>query len=90
MIINAEGAIGDGPVDAPKCDLNGQTCYLLRSPRAAAVAMRHLAGDGAIVVANIANNHLHDAGPGGVAATIAALDSAGVLVTGADTIRPSR
>jgi hypothetical protein len=86
VIINAEGAIGEGPVDAPKCDLNGQTCYLLRSPREAARAMRHLGGDGAVVVANIANNHLHDAGPGGVAATIAALDSAGVLVTGADTI----
>jgi hypothetical protein len=86
VIINAEGAIGDGPVDAPKCDLDGQACYLLRSPRAAARAMRHLAGDGAVVVANIANNHLHDAGAGGVVATIAALDSAGVLVTGADTI----
>ncbi len=48
--------------------------------------MRRLAGDGAIVVANIANNHLHDAGHGGVVATISALDSAGVLVTGADTI----
>ena len=35
VIINAEGAIGDGPVDAPKCDLDGQACYLLRSPRAA-------------------------------------------------------
>jgi hypothetical protein len=86
VIINAEGAIGDGPVDAPKCDLDRETCYLLRSPPEAARAMRHLGDSTTIVVANVANNHLHDAGMGGVTSTLAALDSAGVLVTGADTV----
>src|SRR4029077_12212074 len=85
VVINAEGAIGDGPIDVPKCELDRETCYLLRSPPAAARAMRRLADSGAGVVANVANNHLHDAGAGGVASTLAALDSAGVLVTGADT-----
>ncbi len=86
VVINAEGAIGDGPIDVPKCELDRETCYLLRSPPAAARAMRRLADSGAVVVANVANNHLHDAGAGGVASTLAALDSAGVLVTGADTV----
>jgi len=86
VVINVEGAIGDGPVDAPKCDLTRKTCYLLRAPSAAAHGIRQAADSGTVVVANVANNHLHDAGVAGVAATIAALDSAGVLVTGADTI----
>ncbi len=86
VVINAEGTIGDGPVDAPKCDLDHETCYLLRAPPEAARAIRHIAGSGAIVVANVANNHLHDAGPAGVASTLAMLDSAGVLVAGADTV----
>jgi hypothetical protein len=86
VIINAEGAIGDGPVDAPKCDLDRETCYLLRAPPDAARAMRHLGDSGTVVVANVANNHLHDAGIAGVASTLSALDSAGVLVTGADTV----
>jgi hypothetical protein len=86
VIVNVEGAIGDGPVTDPKCDLTRNTCYLLRSPSEAARAIRHLADSGSIVVANVANNHLHDAGAAGVAATLAALDSAGVLVTGADTV----
>jgi hypothetical protein len=37
------------------------------------------------VVANLANNHAFDAGDQGFRATISWLDSAGVLVTGADT-----
>jgi hypothetical protein len=86
VIINAEGAIGEGPVDVPKCDLDRETCYLLRSPRGAARAMHQLGDSGALVVANVANNHMHDAGIAGVASTVAALDSAGVLVTGADTV----
>ena len=52
----------------------------------AARAIRHLADSGTVVVANVANNHLHDAGAAGVAATLDALDRAGVLVTGADTV----
>lgn len=86
VIVNVEGAIGDGPVTDPKCDLTRQNCYLLRAPSEAARAIRHLADSGSVVVANVANNHLHDAGAAGVAATLAALDSAGVLVTGADTV----
>ena len=86
VVINAEGTIGEGPVDMPKCDLGRETCYLLRAPPAAARAIRHIADSGAVVVANVANNHLHDAGPAGVASTLATLDSAGVLVTGADTV----
>ena len=86
MVINAEGTIGAGPVDMPKCDLDGETCYLLRAPPEAARAIRHIADSGAVVVANVANNHLHDAGPAGVASTLAMLDSAGVVVTGADTV----
>lgn len=86
VVVNAEGAIGDGPVDTPKCDLTRQNCYLLRAPSEAGRAIRHLADSGTVVVANVANNHLHDAGVAGVVATVDALDSAGVLVTGADTV----
>ena len=48
---------------------------------------RHrLGGPTARVVGNVANNHSHDAGSDGLLTSIALLDSAGVHVTGADTL----
>jgi hypothetical protein len=58
---------------------------MLRQPPAAATALRGLGDTTTIVVANLANNHAHDAGPSGFAHTAAALGAAGVRVTGADT-----
>lgn len=84
VLVNAEGAIGGGPIIDPKC-LPGHTCYSLRSSPIAAHALRTLADTPTVVVANVANNHTRDAGAGGFATTVMLLDSAGVLVTGADT-----
>ena len=82
VLLNIEGAIGDGP--ATKCAKASKTCYGLRMPAAAAPAVRSI-NDSAAVVGNIANNHAHDAGDEGFAETRLRLDSAGVLVTGADS-----
>src|SRR6202035_1830886 len=60
-------------------------CFSLRSAAEAAPALRTIADPPAIVVANVANNHTGDAGPTGLASTVALLDSAGLLVTGTDT-----
>jgi poly-gamma-glutamate capsule biosynthesis protein CapA/YwtB (metallophosphatase superfamily) len=86
VLFNAEGAIGDGVVLDPKCHPGHQLCYALRSRAVAASALRTLADTPAVVVANVANNHAHDAGAAGFDLTVALLDSAGVRVTGADTI----
>ncbi len=85
VLVNAEGAIGGGPVIDPKCLPGHPTCYSLRSSPMAARALRTLADTPAVVVANVANNHTRDAGDAGFAMTVALLDSAGLLVTGADT-----
>jgi hypothetical protein len=85
VLLNAEGAIGDGPSVETKCILGRPFCYLLRMPAAAARALRGVADSPAVVIANVANNHAHDAGDAGFRATVAILDSAGVRVTGADT-----
>jgi len=85
-LVNAEGAIGDGPVPAPKCAPGRAHCFMLRQPLAAAAALRHLGDSGTAVVANLANNHAHDAGSAGFARTVGALTAAGVRVTGADTV----
>lgn len=82
VLLNIEGAIGDGP--ATKCATASKSCYGLRMPSAAAPALRAL-NDSAVVVGNIANNHAHDAGDDGFTETRRRLDSAGVLVTGADS-----
>lgn len=82
VLLNAEGAIGDGP--ATKCAPGEKNCFGLRMPAAAAQAMRGVNAR-ATVVANLANNHAHDAGDDGFAETLRRLDSAGVRVTGADS-----
>lgn len=83
VLVNVEGAIGDGPV-VPKCGKRAQHCFAFRQPTSAASALRHLA-DSAAVVGNVANNHARDAGDDGFTRSVASLTAAGVLVTGADT-----
>jgi hypothetical protein len=85
VLVNIEGAIGDGPA-FKKCGPKSRSCFAFRQPPAAADALRHLGGPTARVVGNLANNHSHDAGPEGLAMTRALLDSAGVQITGADTL----
>ena len=85
LLINVEGAIGEGPF-TNKCRPRSTSCYAFRSPPSAAGALRRLGSERARVVGNVANNHSHDVGRPGFEATIRELDSAGVFVTGADTL----
>lgn len=85
VLLNVEGAIGDGPVKESKCGRHSKNCYAFRQPAGTADALRRVA-DSAAVVGNVANNHSHDAGAAGLRATISSLTRAGVLVTGADTL----
>jgi poly-gamma-glutamate capsule biosynthesis protein CapA/YwtB (metallophosphatase superfamily) len=85
VMVNVEGAIGDGPAEK-KCGKKSTSCFAFRSPPSAAGALRRLGPDQARVIGNVANNHSHDAGGSGLARSIALLDSAGVSVTGADTL----
>lgn len=85
VLVNIEGAIGDGP-SVKKCGPKSTSCYAFRQPPAAAGAIRRLGNPAARVVGNVANNHSHDAGAGGLTMTLALLASAGVQVTGADTL----
>ena len=85
VLINVEGAIGEGPA-TKKCGAKSTSCYAFRSPPASAGAIARLGDPATRVVGNVANNHSHDAGGDGLLATIALLDSAGVRVTGADTL----
>ena len=82
VLLNAEGAIGDGV--ATKCVKGAKNCFSMRMPASAAAALRGV-NERAVVVANVANNHAHDAGDDGFAETLRRLDSAGVRVTGADS-----
>jgi hypothetical protein len=84
VLVNVEGAIGDGPAPR-KCAPRSTLCFMLRQPPGAAPALRHM-NDSAAVVGNVANNHAHDAGDAGFAVTRDLLAKAGVLVTGADTL----
>lgn len=84
VLLNVEGAIGEGPA-LRKCAARSTLCYSLRQPPAAATALRHV-NDLAVVVGNVANNHAHDAGDAGFDVTRQLLAEAGVLVTGADTL----
>jgi poly-gamma-glutamate capsule biosynthesis protein CapA/YwtB (metallophosphatase superfamily) len=84
VLINVEGAIGDGPV-ATKCRRGGSMCYQFRQQVEAAAALRGLLPHGA-VVGNVANNHAMDAGPDGYQATRRHLGEAGIRVTGGDTL----
>src|SRR6476661_3975737 len=85
VMINVEGAIGDGPAEK-KCKPKSTSCFAFRSPSPAAAAIRGLGSESAQVVGNVANNHSHDAGGSGFLRTRAMLDSAGVGVTGVDTL----
>lgn len=85
VLLNVEGAIGDGPA-TKKCGPKSKSCYAFRSAPSAAGALRRVAPDNARVVGNVANNHSHDAGSDGLRTTMALLDSAGVHVTGVDTL----
>ena len=84
VMVNVEGAIGDGPVPT-KCLPGSTRCYQFRQDPAAARALRSLAPH-AMVVGNVANNHAMDTGREGFDATTNHLREAGVLVTGADTV----
>jgi len=85
VLLNIEGAIGAGPAPR-KCGPKSTSCFAFRQPPNAASALRKLADSTVSIVGNVANNHSHDAGPDGREATIAQLDSAGIRVTGADTL----
>jgi hypothetical protein len=85
LLLNVEGAVGDGDSPIDKCASSTSGCYALRMPLAAAHAIRRV-NPTAIVVANLANNHARDAGAEGLAETVRALRDAGVVVTGLDTL----
>jgi hypothetical protein len=85
VMLNVEGAIGEGPAEK-KCGPRSTSCYAFRSPSSAAAAIRSLGSETARVIGNVANNHSHDAGGSGLLLTRALLDSAGVQVTGVDTL----
>ena len=84
-ILNIEGAIGDGPAPQ-KCGPRSTSCFAFRQPPTAAVALRRAIDSATIVIGNVANNHSRDAGDAGRAATVDSLQSAGLFVTGADTL----
>lgn len=85
VLLNVETAIGSGPART-KCGPRSRNCYAFRGPPASAPALRSLGDSDAVVVGNIANNHARDAGDIGVDSTVAHLQRAGILVTGADTL----
>jgi poly-gamma-glutamate capsule biosynthesis protein CapA/YwtB (metallophosphatase superfamily) len=84
VMVNVEGAVGEGPVTG-KCRPGSTRCYQFRQEVAAAAALRKLAPQG-VVVGNVANNHAMDAGRDGFLATVEHLRGAGLLVTGVDTL----
>lgn len=84
VLLNVEGAIGDGPAP-PKCRPGSNSCYAFRQDVAAALALGRFAAP-ATVVGNVANNHAMDAGLSGFRATLRNLGLAGVYATGADTL----
>ena len=83
VLLNVESAIGSGRTTS-KCGPKSTGCYALRAPPAAARAIRRLTA--MPVVTNVANNHARDAGIAGFQRTLSLLDSAGLIVTGADTL----
>lgn len=84
LLLNVEGAIGEGPAPS-KCGPKSTQCFAFRSPPAAAGALRRL-GFPAPVVGNVANNHARDAGEVGLRQTVQHLAAAGVQVTGVDAL----
>jgi hypothetical protein len=85
VLLNVEGAIGEGLLAERKCSPTSTNCYAFRQPASAARALRDLAPE-AIIVGNVANNHSRDAGRVGFAQTARHLRSADVRITGADTL----
>jgi poly-gamma-glutamate capsule biosynthesis protein CapA/YwtB (metallophosphatase superfamily) len=85
ILVNVEGAIGESPVES-KCGPRSKNCFAFRQPPAAAAALRRLGDTSVAVVGNIANNHSLDAGEDGRDTTIAYLTTAGVRVTGHDSL----
>jgi len=85
VLLNVETAIGSGP-SKTKCTKHSKNCFAFRGPADAAPALRSLGDSSAVVVGNVANNHARDAGDEGVDTTIAHLQRAGMLVTGADSL----
>ena len=83
VLVNVEGAIGNGPAPR-KCRRGSSRCYAFRQDPAAAPALRRLAPVGA-VAGNVANNHAMDAGAAGFRETTRLLAAAGVAVVGADS-----
>lgn len=86
VLWNAEGAIGDGPVNRRKCAPGSTACFAFRMPAATAEAFVRVAADSAATVVNVANNHARDDGDVGRRNTMRLLDAAGALTTGADTL----
>lgn len=84
VLLNVEGAIGEGPAPA-KCRPGSTACYAFRQPVSAASALARFAGP-VPVVGNVANNHALDAGLDGYHTTIRTLLQAGARVTGTDTL----
>nr|WP_240978449.1 CapA family protein [Longimicrobium terrae] len=85
VLLNVEGAVGDGPIHRRKCAPGSTACYAFRMPAASAGAMRRVA-ESARVIGNVANNHARDDGDIGRRITIRALSDADMHVTGVDTL----
>lgn len=85
VLLNVEGAVGDGPINRRKCAPGSTACYAFRMPAASAGAMRRVA-ESARVIGNVANNHARDDGDIGRRITLRALSDADMHVTGVDTI----
>jgi len=85
VLLNIEGAIGSGPAPR-KCGPRSTACFAFRQPPNSAGALRRLVDTSVALVGNVANNHAYDAGAIGREATIDRLRSAGIHVTGADTL----
>jgi hypothetical protein len=84
VLLNIEGAIGDGPAPS-KCRPGSTSCYAFRQPAAVSRALVRLVPDG-VLIGNVANNHALDAGVAGHQATLRNLGLAGAYATGADTM----
>lgn len=86
VLLNVEAAIGEGRINRQKCAPGSTACFAFRSPVAAAGAMRRVAPERARVIGNVANNHARDDGDIGRRHTVRHLETAGVQVTGMDTV----
>lgn len=87
VLLNVEGAIGEGPPARQKCAPGSTACFAFRQPVGTAAALRRVVDpDSAAVVGNVANNHAGDAGRSGWRETMRHLEDAGVHVTGADSV----